>query len=147
MMRNRIAITAPGAGAKSSETLTMTTDVRVRTILTCVTGRGAGRRSLGDRLGSSGDGDTERDEEVVNKSVMSRVVKVRLRTAAVWRLLLFFALCRRSSPERKPSRNRRQTRSPLQEIRGCSELLSELCRDSIRKKSRRRMSPKSKRKS
>ena len=36
-----------------------------------------GRRSLGDRLGSSGDGDMERDEEVVNKSVMSRVVKVR----------------------------------------------------------------------
>jgi len=51
MMRNRIAITAPGAG------------------------RGLGRRSLGDRLGSSGDGDMERDEEVVNKSVMSRVVK------------------------------------------------------------------------
>ena len=42
-----------------------------------ISGRGAGRRSLGDRLGSSGDGDTERDEEVVNKSVMSRVVKVR----------------------------------------------------------------------
>ena len=81
MMRNRIAITAPGAGEESSETLAMMLDKG--TILTCVTGRGAGRRSLGDRLGSSGDGDTERDEEVVNKSVMSRVVKVRLRTGPV----------------------------------------------------------------
>ena len=35
-----------------------------------------GRRSLPDRLGQSGDGDVERDEDVVNKSVMSRVVKV-----------------------------------------------------------------------
>ena len=41
-------------------------------------GRGV-RRSLGDRLGSSGDGDLEREEEVVNKSIMSRVVKVRNR--------------------------------------------------------------------
>ena len=79
MMRNRIAITAPGAGEE--------TDIRNvdgEYILTCVSGRGAGRRSLGDRLGSSGDGDAERDEEVVNKSVMSRVVKVRrLKTCVV----------------------------------------------------------------
>ena len=37
------------------------------------------RRSLGDRLGQSGDGELDRDQDLdlVNKSVMSKVVKVR----------------------------------------------------------------------
>ena len=41
-------------------------------------GRG-GRRSMSDRLGQTGDGDGGREEgdDVVRKSVMSRVVKVK----------------------------------------------------------------------
>ena len=42
-------------------------------------GRG-GRRSMSDRLGQTGDGDGGREEgdDVVRKSVMSRVVKVKM---------------------------------------------------------------------
>jgi len=47
----------------------------MRTRITAPGAARGGRRSLPDRLGQTGDGDVERDEDVVNKSVMSRVVK------------------------------------------------------------------------
>ena len=43
-------------------------------------------------------------------------------------------LCRKSNLERRLSRNKRQTRSPLPETSECSEPLLEPCRDSTRRK-------------
>ena len=76
-VRNRI--TGPGGGGVGTNTtgnfslhcsLTQFVTTRIPS------GRG-GRRSLGDRLGGEEGGERrEEEEDVVNKSVMSRVVKV-----------------------------------------------------------------------
>ena len=79
-VRNRITGPGGGTGGANNNTgncwLISSTTPPVLTIL-FPSGRG-GRRSLGDRLGGP-DGEGRREDEeddVVNKSVMSRVVKV-----------------------------------------------------------------------
>ena len=69
VMRTRI--TAPGAG----EHLTIPGMMTVMNV--CIVG--GGRRSLADRLGPGGVEAEDKDEVVVNKSVMSRVVKVGIK--------------------------------------------------------------------
>ena len=67
-VRNRI--TGPGAVTTGNTSLYPTTTSNM------ISGRG-GRRSLGDRLGAADGDDRSEESDVVNKSVMSRVVKVR----------------------------------------------------------------------
>ena len=131
-MRNRIAITAPGAGEETTQTSGMlmglvcfrqgrgAEESRGQAGLQRGRGHGEGRGG-GQQVRHVQGGQGEEAEDLFGDPI------------------LLSDLCRRSSLERKRSRNRRQIRSPLQEISGCSELLSELCRDLTRRKSRRRM--------